>query len=315
MTFDPDALRYRGPTRERAYALFSSLGFRTLVAGIRADGRDRPRATTRVVGIDRGGRRAGGRAARRPGAFGVAPIAAAEPRPSRADIVGWSFSTAPGSARVRADGAHSGLADHAEPRRAGGVRAASVRSWPTRSIAKVGHDLKFATIAAARARASTLAAAISTRWSRAICSTRRGRAMRSTASRSSARTTARSTEAGRHRQGREGRDARCRAGRVARDFAGERADLPLTLAPALREELEARGPDGRLPRAGAAAHSGARGHRARRHPGRHARRSRRSAATMQGELDELCRADLRTRRMRVQHQLAETARRHAVRAS
>ena len=31
VTFDRDALRYRGPSRERCYALFSSLGFRTLV--------------------------------------------------------------------------------------------------------------------------------------------------------------------------------------------------------------------------------------------------------------------------------------------
>src|ERR1700681_3799335 len=30
--FDAEALRYRGPSRERCYALFSSLGFRTLVA-------------------------------------------------------------------------------------------------------------------------------------------------------------------------------------------------------------------------------------------------------------------------------------------
>ena len=31
VTFDRDAVRYRGPLRERAFALFSSLGFRTLV--------------------------------------------------------------------------------------------------------------------------------------------------------------------------------------------------------------------------------------------------------------------------------------------
>ena len=31
VTFDRDALRYSGPSRERCYALFSSLGFRTLV--------------------------------------------------------------------------------------------------------------------------------------------------------------------------------------------------------------------------------------------------------------------------------------------
>jgi DNA polymerase-1 len=32
VTFDADALRFRGPSAERCYALFSSLGFRTLVA-------------------------------------------------------------------------------------------------------------------------------------------------------------------------------------------------------------------------------------------------------------------------------------------
>src|SRR5262249_56372662 len=32
VVFEPEALRYRGPSREKCFALFSSLGFRTLVA-------------------------------------------------------------------------------------------------------------------------------------------------------------------------------------------------------------------------------------------------------------------------------------------
>jgi DNA polymerase-1 len=35
VTFDPDALRYRGPSRERCFTLFSSLGFRSLVRSSR----------------------------------------------------------------------------------------------------------------------------------------------------------------------------------------------------------------------------------------------------------------------------------------
>ena len=38
--FDPDALRYRGASRERCFELFTRLGFRSLVHGVRADGAD-----------------------------------------------------------------------------------------------------------------------------------------------------------------------------------------------------------------------------------------------------------------------------------
>ena len=53
--FDIDAFRYRGPSREDCYELFSELGFRSLVDGVRADGRhdreglparDRPRTSS-----------------------------------------------------------------------------------------------------------------------------------------------------------------------------------------------------------------------------------------------------------------------------
>ena len=135
------------PSRERCYALFSSLGFRTLVAGVRADGEDGAARLRRLVASRRGRcvwrRRCGasGASAWRPSAAMASAV--------RAAIVGWSFSTAPGSARYIPTG-HSGLADHAELCRRARCSRGSGRCWPTRSIAKVGHDLKFATIAAAR---------------------------------------------------------------------------------------------------------------------------------------------------------------------
>ena len=45
--FDPEALRYRGASRERCFELFTRLGFRTLVHGVRADRADRSARTTR----------------------------------------------------------------------------------------------------------------------------------------------------------------------------------------------------------------------------------------------------------------------------
>ena len=314
VTFDPDALRYRGPSRERCYALFSSLGFRTLVAGVRADGGDRRRATTRSsTSLDE-----------------VDALAAAlrggGPHRRRAD-------RAPARRPCRADRRLGVLAPRRDRRATFRWRT---RAWPTRrtcrarevfarlgpvladpAIAKIGHDLKFVDdrrcaregVDARRRRRRHDGRELPARRDAIEPRHRRPRARARGLPRAS-------TEEDVTGKGVKARGARRGAGRRrSLTFAGERADLPLTLAPGLADDLEHGRPRRGLSRSRAAADSGARGHRARRRQRRHRRRSPRSAAAMQAELDELCAADLRARRRRVQHQLAEAARRRAVRAS
>ena len=146
VTFDRDALRYRGPSRERCYALFSSLGFRTLVqeyaptaemaardygvtvSGTEIDALDGRRQASRTRSALRRSRRdVSGRGGRRrlvvlDGA-GHGPLRPDRPRGPRRS---------------------------AERQPRGAVRAGSGRSWPIASVQKVGHDLKFVTIASAR---------------------------------------------------------------------------------------------------------------------------------------------------------------------
>src|SRR5207253_1606515 len=96
ITFDPEAVRYRGPSRERCYTLFASLGFRTLVVDFaptaKTSSRDYAVATS-LADVDE---LAG--AIRQAGQLSIAPIT---PGTSavRADIVGWSLAAKPGMAR------------------------------------------------------------------------------------------------------------------------------------------------------------------------------------------------------------------------
>ena len=143
--FDPDALRYRGPSPERAYALFSTLGFRTLVT-------DYAPSAERVV---------------RDYALVVTDEALAElvRELSSAPAFGFRVLTDGGPA-MRA--AIAGLAFSTEPRRAryvpfapgtlGGATELSVDTAITAlrpifenpAIRKIGHDLKFDAIVLAR---------------------------------------------------------------------------------------------------------------------------------------------------------------------
>ncbi len=136
VTFDADALRYRGPSRERCYALFSSLGFRTLVQEFAPTAataaRDYAVAVARSTEIDALAER---RHAKRDAS------ASRRSRPSTsavaADVVGWAFSTTPGAARYIPIG-HAGLADtpNLDPR--GRCSRGSARCWPIRRSRRSG---------------------------------------------------------------------------------------------------------------------------------------------------------------------------------
>jgi DNA polymerase-1 len=142
---DLDAFHYVGPNQERCFALFSELGFRSLVmeyaptagtvtkdyALVRTAGE----LASLVAELNRAGRFA----------FHIVP---SEPLPMRAAIVGIAFSTAPRAARYVSLG-HSGLASATELTVEAALAAlAPVLKDP--AIAKVGHDLKFDTIVLAR---------------------------------------------------------------------------------------------------------------------------------------------------------------------
>jgi DNA polymerase-1 len=145
VTFDVDALRYSGPSRERCYALFSSLGFRTLVAQYAPTAESVDHDYEVIESLDDVAALAD--SIRAAGRCGIAAVASGASAVDAA-VAGWSFSVAPGSARY-IPVAHSGLADTPNlPSQAVFERLGPVLSSP--GVKKVGHDLKFMTTACAR---------------------------------------------------------------------------------------------------------------------------------------------------------------------
>ena len=141
VAFEPETLRYRGPSPEHCFTLFTTLGFRTLAPEYA------PTATTvekdyAVVqseaelaallgGIGRAGR------------VGLAVITGS-PDAMRADLVGIALSAGPRHARYVPLG-HRTLGADADIGREEALRAlTSVLADP--GVAKVGHDLKWAAL-------------------------------------------------------------------------------------------------------------------------------------------------------------------------
>jgi len=151
--FDPDAMRYRGATRERCFRIFNELGFRAFV-GEYAPTADTISKTYRIVSTeaDLGTLAARLRSAGR-FAMRVLPDA---PSAMRAGIVGIAFSTAPRDADYIPTG-HRGPApslveEAAEvPTIAVGTVLDALRPvLEDPAIGKSGHDLKFDAIMLAR---------------------------------------------------------------------------------------------------------------------------------------------------------------------
>jgi DNA polymerase-1 len=232
VTFEADALRYRGPSRERCYALFSSLGFRTLVAEYAPTAETSARdycVLTTLEEID-----ALVRSIREAGRVGIG-VMATSGSAVRADLIGWSFSARPGSG-CYIPLAHSGLADtpNFSPADVFG-RLGPVMSDPT--VRKVAHDLKFVTIAFARAGVELRGADTDTMVLSYLLD----------ATRSSHDIEGLVLERANYRAISEedltGRGAKAISlGQIPPGsllaYAAERADLPLVLAPKLREDVE-----------------------------------------------------------------------------
>lgn len=156
--FEPEALRYRGPTRDRCFELFTRLGFRSLVMEFA------PTADT--IGKDYAvvnsleGVRALVRELREAGRIGLRILPDA-PAAMRAGIVGLSFAPAARRARyvplaspggAEANGLFESGGESGAPAGlpAGEVLAALKDVLEDSAVSKVGHDLKFDTLLLAR---------------------------------------------------------------------------------------------------------------------------------------------------------------------
>jgi len=156
--FEPEALRYRGPTRDRCFELFTRLGFRSLVMEFA------PTADT--IGKDYAvvnsleGVRALVRELREAGRIGLRILPDA-PAAMRAGIVGLPFAPAARRARyvplaspggAEANGLFESGGESGAPAGlpAGEVLAALKDVLEDSAVSKVGHDLKFDTLLLAR---------------------------------------------------------------------------------------------------------------------------------------------------------------------
>lgn len=143
--FDPDALHYRGATRERCFQIFNELGFRAFV-GEYAPTAETIAKTYRIANTEEDVRALADRL-RAAGALSMA-LLPDEPSALRAGIVGLAFSTGPRDADYIPTG-HRGLTDIASL----AVKTALEILRPVLedpAIRKSGHDLKFDAILLAR---------------------------------------------------------------------------------------------------------------------------------------------------------------------
>ncbi len=235
VTFDPEALTYRGPSRERCYALFSSLGFRTLVADFAPTAKTAPRDYTVVTSIAEVDALAATLAAA--GRIGVAAIGDGASS-VRAVIVGWAFSAAPGSARY-VPLRHAGLADIPNlPAREVFDRLRPVLSNP--AVAKIGHDLKHVAIAAAREGVELQGSDLDTMVaSYLLDATRSDHSLEGLSlERAGYRLTTDEELLG---KGAKALLPEAVPAASLATFAGERADAPLSLAPGLSSDLDKEG--------------------------------------------------------------------------
>ncbi|HEV8345418.1 MAG TPA: DNA polymerase I [Vicinamibacterales bacterium] len=143
--FDPEAVRYRGGSRERSFVIFNELGFRSLAKEY-APTADTTAKTYRTVNTPEDLRALADRL-RAAGSFALR-VLPDQPGATRAAIVGLAFSTAPREADYVPTGHRALGATESVPIHVALDALRSVLEDP--SIAKVGHDLKFDAIMLAR---------------------------------------------------------------------------------------------------------------------------------------------------------------------
>ncbi len=145
VAFELDAFRFRGPARERCYALFSQLGFRSLLTEYAPTAETVSTDYARIASLDE--LRALAADLARSGRFALQVLTDGSGAMT-SDLVGLVLSAAPKTARYLPLG-HASLDDGPGlDRREALAALAPVLSDPT--VKKVGHDLKFIAVVLAR---------------------------------------------------------------------------------------------------------------------------------------------------------------------
>ncbi len=232
VVFDPDQARYRGPARDRCFALFSKLGFRSLVQEFAPTAETAARDYA-VVSSDEEVAALADRL-RAAGRFGLAVVASSTSA-MQARIIGWAFATAAGAASY-VPLAHSGLLG--EPNLDASAvydRLRPILQDP--ALTKIGHDLKFMAVALARAGVALDGLGLDTMVaSYLLDATRSSHAIESLAlERTNYRATVEVDLTG---KGVKAVPLDAVPAAAMATFAGERADVPLCLAAELSRELE-----------------------------------------------------------------------------
>ncbi len=145
VSFEPESLRYRGASRERCFAIFNEMGFRTLVTEY-APTADSIVKSYRIVNTA-DEVRALAESLRAAGHFSLR-VLADHPSAMRASIVGLAFSTAPRDAQYVPVGHRALGIDGNVPLAVALEALAPVLEDP--AVLKDGHDVKFDTIVLAR---------------------------------------------------------------------------------------------------------------------------------------------------------------------
>jgi DNA polymerase-1 len=241
--FDPEAMRYRGSSREKCFELFTRLGFRSLVMEY-APTADTIGKDYQTVGTIEGVQ-ALARELRDAGRFGLRVLPDA-PAAMRAGIVGLSFSTRARTARyvpfAQETGGGSlfggGLADDGRPA-VDGARALELLKpvLEDPAVAKIGHDLKFDAIVLARHGVTLGGGETDTMLaSYLLDATRSEHPLEELALEHAGYKALREEDVcGRGAKAVSFRDVPVEA---ALDYAGERADLALQLSATLRDLLQ-----------------------------------------------------------------------------
>ena len=145
VAFDPELFRYRGPSNERCYALFSKLGFRTLVTEFAPTATSIEKDYAAIATLEE--LEALTRTLREAARFSLRVVADG-PSCVRASLIGIVFATAPRQARY-VPLAHEGFAGGTSLNRAAALELLrAVLEDP--AVAKVGHDLKADAVVLAR---------------------------------------------------------------------------------------------------------------------------------------------------------------------
>jgi DNA polymerase-1 len=240
VTFDPDALRFRGPQREKCYALFGSLGFRSLMADFAPTAQDIT-ADYAIVESQEGARSVDSLvdAVRAAGRMSLAVIADGAPA-VRASLVGLAISPDEKQARYLPF-AHGGLSE--TPNLSEKDTLAKLKPLlEDPAIAKTGHDLKYIGIVLAQLGITLRGVDLDVMVASYLIDSMRASHEIDQIAGDTIGYQAVTEEQVRGKGAKAVTFANVPAGSLV-TFASERAELPLRMAPALRADLTAHGLD------------------------------------------------------------------------